>query len=335
MASNKASGATLTDSTFRKASERRATRPAKVALAGPSGSGKSFTAIELALGLVGGNAEDIAVIDSEHGTAALYADRFGDFLHADLQDYAIQTYLALCRTAVEAGVKAVVIDSATHAWNDVLRRVDDWKRTRKGRDERQAWAEVQPDLDSFNTMIQSCPVHLVVTFRTKNEWVNQKDEKTGRNRPEIIGLAPRFKEGVEHEFDIYGELTMEHDLVIRKSRYDALDGEVYRKPSREIGETLLSWIKADPQEEPEVGGGVQPGGAAPPTDETPTEEQAAEVASLLEELSKLDNESDWASAPGAWAESKGYDASAMTKEQTEEMLAGLRSKKAELEGSEG
>lgn len=317
----------MTDSPFRKASERRATRPAKVALAGPSGSGKSFTAIELAMGLVGGNAEDIAVIDSEHGTAALYADRFGDFLHADLQDYAIPTYLSMVDTAVKAGVKAVVIDSATHAWTHTLQKVDDHKKANRGRDERQAWAAVQPDLEAFNTMIQSCPVHLVVTFRTKNEWVNEKDERTGKNRPAIIGLAPRFKEGVEHEFDIYGEMTMEHDLVIRKSRYDALDGEVYRKPSREIGETLLSWIKSAPE-------GDASTTTVPQTEQSgtqPTEDQATEIGELIGKLTEKDPDTDWNAGLDAWAKSKGYDASALTRGQTNEMIVGLQKKLAGLE----
>ena len=44
----------------------------RLAIDGISGSGKTYTALAIASGM-GGN---IALIDSEHGSASLYADRF-------------------------------------------------------------------------------------------------------------------------------------------------------------------------------------------------------------------------------------------------------------------
>ena len=57
--------------TFQKATKSQA--KARVALTGPAGSGKTYTALRLAKGM-GGKA---AVIDTEHGSASKYADEFG------------------------------------------------------------------------------------------------------------------------------------------------------------------------------------------------------------------------------------------------------------------
>ncbi|MEG0635799.1 MAG: AAA family ATPase, partial [Pseudomonas sp.] len=53
---------------FKKAERKQA--KLRLALAGPSGSGKTFSALLMAKGLGG----RIAVIDTEHGSASLYAD---------------------------------------------------------------------------------------------------------------------------------------------------------------------------------------------------------------------------------------------------------------------
>jgi ABC-type glutathione transport system ATPase component len=64
---------------FKKA--RREVVPAKIGLVGPSGSGKTYTALRLAGGLANGGR--IALIDTEHGSASLYADEF-DFDQATM-----------------------------------------------------------------------------------------------------------------------------------------------------------------------------------------------------------------------------------------------------------
>ncbi len=50
----------------------KAKQKLRLAIDGVSGSGKTYTALSVASGLGG----RIAVIDSEHGSSELYADRF-------------------------------------------------------------------------------------------------------------------------------------------------------------------------------------------------------------------------------------------------------------------
>ena len=91
-----------------------------IGLAGVSGSGKTYSAIQLAFGLVGKNANKIGMIDTENGRGSLYADCLGDgnrFLIGDmLPPFAPQRYTDAIKAFVDKGVDVVVIDSFTHAW---------------------------------------------------------------------------------------------------------------------------------------------------------------------------------------------------------------------------
>lgn len=88
-----------------------------MALAGASGSGKTFTALELATGLAGDG--KIAVIDTEGRRALHYADlmdvagqiRFR-FDHGELRPpFSPANFLAALQSAESAGYRAIVIDS--------------------------------------------------------------------------------------------------------------------------------------------------------------------------------------------------------------------------------
>ena len=82
---------------------------ARVALAGPSGSGKTYTALATARGLAGEDGR-IAVIDTEHGSASKYADRFR-FDVLCLDTFAPMVYVQAINAAEAAGYDVIVIDS--------------------------------------------------------------------------------------------------------------------------------------------------------------------------------------------------------------------------------
>jgi hypothetical protein len=98
---------------FRKAAREQTS--VLIALAGSSGSGKTYSALRLARGLVGKDGK-FAVIDTEAGRALHYADRF-DFDHGDLKPpFRPDAYLQAIEAAESAGYGAVVIDSMSHEY---------------------------------------------------------------------------------------------------------------------------------------------------------------------------------------------------------------------------
>jgi hypothetical protein len=85
-----------------------------IALAGGTGSGKTFSAMRLASGIAGD--KRFAVIDTENGRASHYADRFA-FDTAQLHaPFTPEAYTDAILAADEAGYPVIVVDSMTHEY---------------------------------------------------------------------------------------------------------------------------------------------------------------------------------------------------------------------------
>ena len=95
----------------------RTQRKARICLAGASGSGKTMTALRVARGLVG-DAGKILVLDTERGSASLYAD-VTDYDVAELPDYFYDTYISAIKEAGKLGYEALIVDSLSHAWQEL------------------------------------------------------------------------------------------------------------------------------------------------------------------------------------------------------------------------
>lgn len=224
---------------FKKAT--KTTARLRLALAGPSGSGKTFTALALATEIVRGTGKRIAVIDSERGSASKYAHLF-DFDVVELVDGDPDTYVAAIRTAEAAGYGCVVIDSMSHAWSGkggVLEQVDGVAA--KGGSKFTAWQKGTPLQQGFIDTIIGARLHVIATMRSKTEWVLETNEK-GKQAPRKIGTAPVQRDGVEYEFDVMGELDLDHTLVVTKSRCPDVDGKSFRNPGAEFANVLMTWL---------------------------------------------------------------------------------------------
>ena len=85
-----------------------------LAFAGPSGGGKTFTAMRVASGIAGG--KPFAVIDTEARRALHYADQF-KFDHAELKPpFRPDRYVEAIKAADNAHYPVIVIDSTSHEW---------------------------------------------------------------------------------------------------------------------------------------------------------------------------------------------------------------------------
>lgn len=104
---------------FKKATKSQA--KLRAAVFGPSGAGKTFTSLRVATGLADGKA--VAFIDTERGSASKYSDRF-DFDVLELEDKSISGYCEAIRMAADAGYAVLIIDSLSHAWQELLEEID-------------------------------------------------------------------------------------------------------------------------------------------------------------------------------------------------------------------
>lgn len=227
---------------FKKATKEKA--KGKVALIGPSGSGKTWTALQLARELAGPTGR-IAVADSEHGTAAKYADSF-EFDHLALESYEPENYIESLQLAARQGYDVVILDSLSHAWagkGGLLEFVDqERKKSKSGNAFTDGWGKATPRHNRLIEALLACPIHLIVTMRSKTEYVIEKDEKTGKSTPRKVGMQPVQRDGLEYEFDVVGDMDNENTLTITKSRCPGLNGAVLEKPHKNLSEPLIAWL---------------------------------------------------------------------------------------------
>src|SRR5688572_2194830 len=99
---------------FETLAERKAAK-LKIALSGVSGSGKTFSALLFAAAIDPGGR--IGLIDSERGSAKLYAGEPGipPFFAEDLEDHTPQTYMEKIKEAADAGCTTLIVDSYSHS----------------------------------------------------------------------------------------------------------------------------------------------------------------------------------------------------------------------------
>jgi hypothetical protein len=221
---------------------RRATRAQaklRLALVGPSGSGKTYSALALAKGLGG----RCALVDTERGSSEKYAGDF-DFDVLSLESFAPGTYVEAIRAAADAGYDVLIIDSLSHAWSGkdgALEMVDAAARRSKSGSSFHAWRDVTPEHNRLVDAIVSARMHVIVTMRTKTEYVSEKDDR-GKTVVRKVGLQPVQRDGLEYEFDVVADIDLDHVASISKTRCSALADKSYRKPGDELAGVLRAWL---------------------------------------------------------------------------------------------
>lgn len=218
----------------------------RMALDGPSGAGKTFTALRFAFSL----GQRVAVINTESGAIEKYLGLKPDgvewqFDLADLGSYAPTDYTAAILAAGKAGYDVLLIDSLSHAWEGeggVLEQVD-----RKGGNKfTDGWKDVTPQHRRMVEAILRSPCHVIATMRTKMAYVLEE----GVNRqgktvqvPRKVGMAPIQRAGMEYEFDIVGDIDHTHTLTVSKTRCPDIDGAIVVKPGAPFIQPVVDWLQ--------------------------------------------------------------------------------------------
>jgi hypothetical protein len=222
---------------FQKAERKQ--RKLRMALVGPSGSGKTLSSLLIASGL----GKKIAVIDTEHGSASIYADKV-DFDSCCLTSFHPNKYVEAITAASTAGYDVLVIDSLSHAW---MGKDGELELAGNNKNSFAGWKDVRPlERRLIETML-TANCHVIVTMRSKTEWAMvEKPNASGRitTTPEKVGTAPIQTSGIEYEFDIVGDMDCQtNTLSISKSRCSEIQGQNFFQPGREVAEILKAWLE--------------------------------------------------------------------------------------------
>lgn len=240
--------------TFKKAS--KAESKLRVFLHGPSGAGKTYTALKIAQEIVGGDMDDVYYLDTEQGSAEKYSDIFPGFNTLNIEPpYTVDKLVQPMLEAGKLGAKVIVIDSLTHFWKGpggILSLVDDEVKRMAARgskaDSFAAWKIGSKEFDRIINAILTSPSHVFATARSKQEYHREGGKVTK------AGLEPECREGIAYEFDVEFMIDAAHNAVVGKTRIDSLSNKVFVKPGPDVAKELLKWTEGVPVDRTKVTG---------------------------------------------------------------------------------
>lgn len=235
--------------------------PLLLGITGMSSSGKTMSAMRLATGIqrvVGG---EIAVIDTEHRRALLYADKF-KFQHLDFEaPFGPLDYLAAIEQCVASGARTLVIDSMTHEHNGeggVMDQSAEYLDRKCGDDDKKRERNLMLSLvkpkqqrRKLNTRILQLGVNAIFCYRAADKIKpvpGQQPEKLGwmpeTTSPLIYDMTARFllEPGADGHITIMPEEKASKALVKLPSFFRGLVGDKVQL-SEEIGQHLAEWAR--------------------------------------------------------------------------------------------
>ncbi len=181
------------------------------------------------------------MIDTERGSGVLYANICDyDVLQLD-PPFEPKKYIQGIKGAEEAGYNVLIIDSLSHAWageGGILTIHD--RAAKAVRNSFDAWREVTPQHNQLVDAILASTCHVIVSMRTKTGY--EVTTENGKTKVNKVGLAPIQREGLEYEFTVVMDLSIEgHVATASKDRTGIFDG-TRLTPSPAMGEGLLNWL---------------------------------------------------------------------------------------------
>jgi hypothetical protein len=181
--------------TFRRAADVNEPTPLLIGIAGGTGSGKTFSALRLARGMVGPKGR-IAFIDTENKRSLHYRNDF-EFEFADLKPpYTPARYLEAVQAAEKQGFAVIVIDSWSHIWSGdggvhdmqeaALAKMIGDKHWLAEKLSALAWSEPKGELKTTMTKLLQVRAHLIFCLRAEQKLKIIKVMEDGKEKTKYV-----------------------------------------------------------------------------------------------------------------------------------------------------
>lgn len=221
---------------------------AKIGLYGDAGSGKTFTAAKIAIGLhkFAGLSKPVGMFDTEPAASyiiPLFQKAGIEFLVYD-ESRALKDLMAFMDEAGES-CSIVIIDSITHIWRDVqesyLAKVNE-TRERNGKKpitqlEFQDWRPIKSAWGKFTDRYLSSKLHCIVCGRAGSIYEYQQNERTGKKELITIGTKMATEKELGYEPSLLIEMVKRREdgaivntAIVEKDRSAALNGKEISMP---------------------------------------------------------------------------------------------------------
>lgn len=226
--------------------------PAIVALAGVSGSGKTYSALMLAAGLAGEGGK-VGMIDTEAGRGAMYADDpdiiaampGGVYYRIELTPpFTPAKFLEAMQSASSAGITALVTDSITHEWEGTGGCADIAENNKMGGNPN--WAKAKMEHKRLMNFMTQSRMHIIPCLRAREKTKHEKDEK-GKLQIVQLGIQPIQEKNFMFEMTASFLIDEEtHFPIVKKSFPNPL-GQIFRNLKRPLtkadGIAIRQWCE--------------------------------------------------------------------------------------------
>lgn len=213
----------------------------KIGLFGPTGSGKTYSALKLARGM--SSAWDkVAIIDTENGSGDLYSN-LGEYNIISLAPpFTPERYVEAIKAAEGAGMEVIVIDSVSQEW-DGKGGLLDYVESLGGRVT--DWAKATPRHRAFIQGILQSPCHIITTARTEQDYSIEKDSQ-GKTKVTKVGLKEIQRKGFDYEMTIAFQIDQNHLAKATKDRTGIFAPLPEFIIDESMGKTILEWNQTAP-----------------------------------------------------------------------------------------
>lgn len=222
---------------------------AKVGIYGEAGSGKTRTAVEIAIGLVKANklTKPVGFFDTEPAASYMipFFEKAGiEFLVYD-ESRALKDLMTFTDEA-EKECSVVIVDSITHVWRDAqdsyLKRINDMRKEKRQKPiyalEFHHWKPIKAAWAAFTDRFLSSKVHFIVCGRAGNVYEYQKNEESGKMELITTGSKMATEKELGYEPSLLIEMVKVREggkiinrALVEKDRTDTLNGREIDYPN--------------------------------------------------------------------------------------------------------
>lgn len=219
----------------------------KTALIGPSGGGKTYSALRLATGMAeeiekeSGKEAKILMLNTEQSRGQYYANEFDyDIIDLDAPHHPSR-YVEAINFAVEEGYSILIIDSASSEWSGSGGCLD---LQQQAGGTYQAWRKITPLHNAFIEAISDSPIHIIATMRGKDQYEMTQDEK-GKKSVQKLALGASQRDGFEYEFTVTFMLDQKTNIAEQqKDNTHIFTGKSGIILSEEHGKKIIQWANS-------------------------------------------------------------------------------------------
>jgi hypothetical protein len=223
---------------------------ALIAIAGETGSGKTYTALQLARGMVDKPAE-IGLLDTEAQRGSHYADILdGKFKIADLYPpFSPGRYREAIKEFQAEGVKVLVMDSGSHEWEGEG-GCDDIANAKMGNSGMPNWIGAKREHKGYMNTLLYCNMHVITCLRAR-----EKTDFKNPNKPTSLGVQPVCEKNFM--FEMLCSMMMSNEGKSQKF----LKMPEFLRPAfgsgndyltQETGRKIIEWIRTGEKEDPAI-----------------------------------------------------------------------------------